>query len=403
MCAHTSRFLLCFSFRINVMPASKSAARNWCFTLNNYTEEEVKDVKELGELAMGNKQLVKYLIFGYEMGESGTPHLQGFISFPNQIQMKRVKEFFGTERIHLEVAKSPQDAIEYCMKEGKWEQYGLRPAFTKMKKATDAARDARETKSAAFLDAIRKGYDDDRLAEAFPAQYLQSVNKLPTIRSALSVKLPEFTQVVCKWFWGPSGIGKSRRARWEANRNPGGYYVKLANTKWFGGVKSTDETLIIEDVMPDHRELAYNLKIWADGYPFTAEYKGGEIKIRPRYVYVTSQYKISSCFCGDDETVKAIQRRFEEVNIETEWTPPEDVPTSPPPLSSMYEAETCLSPLRRDQAVSERKNEKSETEEDFETSEEERKQRAKKKRKREQRRRSKEALMFLDTECSESN
>jgi len=41
-------------------------SRNFVFTLNNYTTEEVELVKEWD---------CKYLIFGKEIGESGTPHL----------------------------------------------------------------------------------------------------------------------------------------------------------------------------------------------------------------------------------------------------------------------------------------------------------------------------------------
>lgn len=48
------------------------AYRNWCFTLNNYTAEEVEVLK-------GDLPQVKYIVFQRERGhEDGTAHLQGY-------------------------------------------------------------------------------------------------------------------------------------------------------------------------------------------------------------------------------------------------------------------------------------------------------------------------------------
>ena len=46
----------------------------YVFTLNNYTDE---DIYALSGLIHDEPQIVYYLDFGVEIGESGTPHLQG--------------------------------------------------------------------------------------------------------------------------------------------------------------------------------------------------------------------------------------------------------------------------------------------------------------------------------------
>lgn len=96
-------------------------SKNWCFTLNNYTEEDVERLNAL----VDNNQLVAYLIFGKEIAESGTPHLQGFISLNQKKRMLQVKTLIGSNP-HLEVARNVNASVEYCKKEGDWVEFGSR-------------------------------------------------------------------------------------------------------------------------------------------------------------------------------------------------------------------------------------------------------------------------------------
>lgn len=43
--------------------------KNWCFTINNYEDEDIVKVKAFGETQCD------YLIFGYEVGEAGEPSI----------------------------------------------------------------------------------------------------------------------------------------------------------------------------------------------------------------------------------------------------------------------------------------------------------------------------------------
>lgn len=86
---------------------TKTRHRNFCFTLNNYTEEEVRIIKDIE---------CKYLVFGFEVGESGTPHLQGYIMFEHPQLFSNMKS--RLLRSHIEVAKgSATQNINYCIKE----------------------------------------------------------------------------------------------------------------------------------------------------------------------------------------------------------------------------------------------------------------------------------------------
>jgi len=61
------------------MEAPKTRAqriRNWCGTLNNYTEQELD---QFNYIYRAPPTFVSYLIYGKEIGDNGTPHLQFYI------------------------------------------------------------------------------------------------------------------------------------------------------------------------------------------------------------------------------------------------------------------------------------------------------------------------------------
>ena len=83
--------------------------RGYCFTLNNYTDDEEQQLQQLG-------RQVQYLVYGRERGgEANTPHLQGYIHFNSPTSFNRAKELLP--RAHVERRRGTIDqAIEYCKK-----------------------------------------------------------------------------------------------------------------------------------------------------------------------------------------------------------------------------------------------------------------------------------------------
>lgn len=94
-------------------------SRGWCFTLNNYTEEEFKKMSDGDHM----KTLEKWIV-GKEIGESGTKHLQGYYYFKNARTLKKMKEI--DERAHWETAKgSPKQNLDYCSKDGEYVMHNM--------------------------------------------------------------------------------------------------------------------------------------------------------------------------------------------------------------------------------------------------------------------------------------
>lgn len=84
----------------------------WCFTLNNYSEEEMEHLEQTFR-----EMKIKYG-FGKEIGDNGTPHLQGWIESTSRI---RPTEKFKNKRIHWEKTKGNREQnITYCSKQGNY-------------------------------------------------------------------------------------------------------------------------------------------------------------------------------------------------------------------------------------------------------------------------------------------
>jgi hypothetical protein len=105
-------------------------SRRWCFTLNNPTVDEESDLKTLlsrvPDGAGGERpQVMSYLIFGHEVGELNTPHLQGYFETLKKTSLRFLKSLPGLERAHLEKANGClQSNRNYCMKEGDYFEDG---------------------------------------------------------------------------------------------------------------------------------------------------------------------------------------------------------------------------------------------------------------------------------------
>lgn len=94
-------------------------SRNFCFTVNNWTQEHLDFLAEVE---------CKYIIYGKEVAPTTmTPHLQGFVVFSNPRALSGVLTQMRTLGGHWEIAKgSPGQNIDYCSKAGDVTERGTR-------------------------------------------------------------------------------------------------------------------------------------------------------------------------------------------------------------------------------------------------------------------------------------
>lgn len=234
----------------------------------------------------------RYIIYGREVGESGTPHLQGFVMFDNQRTLKAVIKLF--KGAHVEVAVAPLQAIEYCKKEGDFVERGSPPMSQAQKGEKEKER------WADILKAAQEGREED-IDPEIRFKYDRNIERIRD-RELRKRKL-EDTEEKHQWYCGASGTGKSRKARSE---NPDAY-LKMCNKWWDGYVDQ--EVVLVEDFDKKHDVLCHHLKIWADRYPFPAEMKGSSVVIRPEKIIVTSNWHPREIWTEEGD-LGPILRRF---------------------------------------------------------------------------------------------
>jgi len=114
-----------------------SSLRRYAFTLNNYTCTQVEALNR----SLDDDAQVRYALYGKEVSDSGTPHLQGYISLKSKKRLGAMKKLFGNE-IHFEGCKgSEQSNIDYCSKDGDVTTFGT-PSTQGKRSDLDAVKEA---------------------------------------------------------------------------------------------------------------------------------------------------------------------------------------------------------------------------------------------------------------------
>lgn len=268
-----------------------NGSKNWCLTLNNYSDDDAALYEAIGSERVG----ISYFVFGKEVGENGTPHLQCYVCFDARRTLRYVKGLFG-DRVHAESAKgSPSQNQKYCKKEGDFYEYGTCPK----------GRGAR-TDLAGALAAVKAGASRRVLIEEHLTAYARAHRVLG---EAMLIYSPGRSWLpVTRVYYGETGIGKTKKAFEECVSAP---YMHSGGS-WFDGYDG-QEYVVFDDFGGSEFKLTYLLKL-LDRYPMRVPVKGGFVNWVPKFIFITSNYSPRDWFPNaKDEHVKALHRRIEKV------------------------------------------------------------------------------------------
>lgn len=260
--------------------------RAWCFTLNNYSLEDIEEYK----MTLSGKD-VKYGVFQLEKGENGTPHIQGYVNFHNGRTFKTVKRILGT-RVHLDIARgTAKQNKEYCTKtdtrvDGPFE-YGELPI------------QGNRTDLLFFQDTLEKHLNDHlKVIEQCPTQcmkYYKYMDYFFKKKNDEIMRKRPLEKWVCV-LYGPTGTGKTRHV--YDNHDADDIYVVQQgtgsqNSLWFDGY--TGQSVVLIDDFRGNIMFKFLLNL-LDRYPLRVQVKGGTVLFNPNKIYITSNHNPSQWY-----------------------------------------------------------------------------------------------------------
>jgi len=286
---------------LTIAKKPRSRARNYCFTLNNPTEaENPLDWK------------CKYIVYQLERGENGTEHYQGFIQFENQVSFSSMKAI--NERAHWEVARCVSASIDYCQKE----DTRIAGPWTKGKLPREGQGERRDISE--MKESIDEGATLEQIADEHFATFLRYRTSIIAYKAMKQPKRTEPPQI--RVYWGPTGVGKSRRAAFEA---PDAYFkMKTTSTgDWWDGYEGQD-SVIINDFYGwiQHCELLRLL----DRYQQKVKVHGGYVEFNAKLIIITSNQHPSKWYNAEKLPYEGgpLERRLMEYGkvscMLNEWT-----------------------------------------------------------------------------------
>lgn len=261
-------------------------SRAWCFTLNNYTQEEVDKLKLYP---------CDYMLFGYEVGEEGTPHLQGFFYAGTQRVLSAIKKK-TSDRIHLENARDIPASIAYCKKDGNFFEQG------------DPPNQGKRADLDGLKEMIEKRAPMKEVAQANFGAFLQ-FHKGLKIYHELCFEPRDHTQPPPQviWLFGSTGTGKSA---YPYKHHPqADIYVKPPG-QWFDGYQQ-QPAVVLDDFDPSHMCFR-NLLHLLDRYPHKVPVKGSFVEFNSNYIYITSDKPPQEMYPNRHELLQ-LQRRISKL------------------------------------------------------------------------------------------
>lgn len=264
--------------------------KTWALTLNNYTDEDEACLRR-----WDSDEFVTRMIITKEVGESGTPHYQGAITFKVAKRMSALKKLHS--RIHWEEAKC-SDAGLYCLK-----------SDSVVLINADHRTPGRAKSFSAAVGLLREPGGLKRVRDEYPEEYVRHVRKFKECYSDFTE--PPAIEREVYWFWGKSGVGKSRTAREEAGTD---VWCSSGDLKWFDGYLGQNS--VIFDDLPRDTDFIWLLRL-TDRYGLRVPIKGGFVNWEPKKIFITSVLSPENLFSrmnqSEDDGISQLLRRIKEV------------------------------------------------------------------------------------------
>ncbi|QKV51008.1 putative replication associated protein [Crucivirus sp.] len=291
-----------------------TGVRNYCWTLNNYTDEELWEISTLYEQSPGNQ--LRYLVHGREVGESGTPHLQGYLELTDK-RMTREQHFVDfTDSTEIAYEEYITSFGYNCFIPLEWVLHGEKgPTFGKNAVIFEVGKlggkQGERVDLQQFYEHVKAGKNDLELAEINFSAFSRTLKAIDRLRFYVRPVQEGPREIIL--LVGKPGVGKTR---WAYAEYPDLYELPVSTGLWFDGYHGQDTVLLdeFEGAMP----LNSALKVLDPYYVRSVAIKGGFTWWNPRRIIVTSNVHPSSWYdfyTRRDKEI-ALRRRFTKIYSE---------------------------------------------------------------------------------------
>lgn len=230
-------------------------AHNYCFTLNNWVEDDLFNLQQLADPLFGvSDKRLTYLVFGFEYTKSGIPHLQGYVEFNHSIRFDVAKNLIS-QRAHLKPRRGTGlQASNYCKKgkqsKSEWKKFreagpnfGLEAEFYEFGNLKIEPSKAHRTDVQLFLELVREGATDLELMEIDFGAYsrmMRAIDRLRILTMQVDRTEPRKVVLLC----GSTGAGKTLYAKREY---PGIRQVHLDKQQWYDGITAMTKAVLFDE------------------------------------------------------------------------------------------------------------------------------------------------------------
>lgn len=229
-------------------------AKNWCFTLNNFTMDDINEILEKFKIRAN-----KY-IFEEEIGESGTLHLQGYVNFEKKLRPSELKLNKG---IHWEKIKgTEQENINYCSK------------------------DFRENKT-------KNIYKSENVRIPRPLKLISNLKPWQTDLKKILMEEPDDRKII--WIYEKKGrVGKSAFSKFMVVKHDALYITEgkksdVINIVYNYGLNRDLDIMLLDVPRDNKNNVSYkSLEEIKNGLICNTKYETGNIVINPPHIVVFS-------------------------------------------------------------------------------------------------------------------
>lgn len=297
--------------------AIRGSFRTWMFTINNPI------VNDLPDRFTNNCEFITWQL---EIGEKGTPHLQGYLVLKSNPKNKngRTKKWLLDTLAPMGVYFEPRNgsheqAVHYCNKPienckckhcepkpvrlaGPW-TFGQWSETEGQQRGGRAAGAVHKRTVEDLLDDIKGGSTDRQVLDKYPRLAMTMTKGIERARLILSQDEAR-VQPYCVVFYGPTGTGKSHRAAEISKNNGGGFTFRKGNAgnMWADGYDPIRHPVVTFEEM-DGSFMPYRqlLRI-CDKWQLVLDTKGGAVNFCPKIIIFTANKHPKEWY--SEETVK---------------------------------------------------------------------------------------------------